>query len=224
MSFLPIIFFLQVREMLWFKVNKEEQRLEFSTREEAATVAAACSDTAAAWEEREKRMAGLSSKALWHLSLCHLFNEVLISRSSAWSLPHLVPDFEGVSPALVTLTASSPSPATRWAVWPHCIISGVEKLSWLLRGCGVQVLHSEWIWKVSQPVNLITSLSLEPIPMGQWTVGLQHPGCCWVLEAASCRMLLSLQLWLQVQIWISFTASVGLGCVWTWGQQEISSK
>ena len=64
MSFLPIIFFLQVREMLWFKVNKEEQRLEFSTREEAATAAAAGSDTAAAWEEREKRMAGLSSKAL----------------------------------------------------------------------------------------------------------------------------------------------------------------
>lgn len=62
MSFLPIIFFLQVREMLWFKVNKEEQRLEFSTREEAAT--AACSDTAAAWEEREKRMAGFSSTAL----------------------------------------------------------------------------------------------------------------------------------------------------------------
>lgn len=45
MSFLPKIFFLQVKEMLWFKANKVEQRLEFSTREEAGTAVAACSDT-----------------------------------------------------------------------------------------------------------------------------------------------------------------------------------
>lgn len=216
MSFLPKIFFLQVKEMLWFKANKVEQRLEFSTR-------GWNSSGSMQWYRRKGRKGWQGSPPQpSDTFLSDIFSmKSFISRFSAWSLPHLVPDFEGVSPAFVTLTAPGPSPAMHWAVWPHCIITGVEKLCLLLRGCSVQVLHSEWIRKVSKPGNLITSLSLECIPMGQWTVGLQQPGCCWVFEAAPCRMLLSLQLWLNVQIWTSFTASVGLGCVWTWARNKL---